>query len=433
MSSEWRGLSLQHAFSMTAEQKTTASECSSLPRSRANSSMADAQSVWHIIAGEYPPQIGGVSDYTFLVASKLAEQGDEVHIWCPPCAGDTPAAPGVIVHRDLGRIAPTDLRNVGRQLDRFPGPRRLLVQWVPHGFGYKSMNLPFCWWLRNRAARQGDHLEIMLHEPSLDFRASSLRQSVAAFMHRVMAVVLLRKTERVWMSIPGWEPRWRPYALGRKVPFEWLPIPSGIAIHNDPAGVVAVRRRCLGEEGCLIGHFGTFGSPTNALLEPILLELGRDSARQKFLFIGAGSEQFRSALIQKEPALEHLTRATGRLAAEEVSTHVAACDLMIQPYPDGVSTRRTSFMAGFSHGKPIVTTFGKLSEDCWHRSQVALLAKPGDSAAFAGMVRRLRDDAAERDRLGRAARNFYQERFEVSRVIATLCAANQRRADATAG
>ncbi len=38
---------------------------------------------WHIITGEYPPAIGGVSSYTQLVAEGLAAAGDAVHVWCP--------------------------------------------------------------------------------------------------------------------------------------------------------------------------------------------------------------------------------------------------------------------------------------------------------------------------------------------------------------
>src|SRR6185503_16674955 len=106
---------------------------------------------WHLITSEYPPQIGGVSDYTYLVGSALAAAGDEVHVWCPPSDGETPASQGVAVHREFGRFAPADLSRAGRLLDQFPAPRRLLVQWVPHGYGYRSMNIAFCLWLWKRA------------------------------------------------------------------------------------------------------------------------------------------------------------------------------------------------------------------------------------------------------------------------------------------
>ncbi len=40
---------------------------------------------WQIVTGEYPPQPGGVSDYTRLVARGLAGAGDRVEVWAPPC------------------------------------------------------------------------------------------------------------------------------------------------------------------------------------------------------------------------------------------------------------------------------------------------------------------------------------------------------------
>ena len=145
---------------------------------------------WHIITGEYPPVIGGVSDYCQLVAEGLAASGDDVHVWCPPLP-EMPASNGVTVHPTLGRISRRDLRAVDRLLDRFPPPRRLLVQWVPHGFGYRSMNVGFCLWLRQRA-RRGDRVEIMVHEPYLAFGGGALRWTAAASVHRLMTVILAR-------------------------------------------------------------------------------------------------------------------------------------------------------------------------------------------------------------------------------------------------
>ena len=43
-----------------------------------------AVTAWNIITGEYPPQPGGVSDYTRLVAHGLADAGDEVCVYAPP-------------------------------------------------------------------------------------------------------------------------------------------------------------------------------------------------------------------------------------------------------------------------------------------------------------------------------------------------------------
>src|SRR5262249_40403033 len=155
---------------------------------------------------EYPPQCGGVSDYTANLARALAAAGEEVHVWCPP-AGGRSDCPGITVHASLGRIFPGDLFRVSAELDAYPGPRRLLVQWVPHGYGWRSMNVPFCLWLNQRARRRGDCLELMVHEPFLAFREGSALQDAVAAVHRIMTVLLLSAAPRVWLSIPEWESR----------------------------------------------------------------------------------------------------------------------------------------------------------------------------------------------------------------------------------
>src|SRR5881397_3107343 len=127
---------------------------------------------WHILTSEFPPRLGGVADHTQIVATGLAEAGDEVHVWCTPEKQESRksvTASGVSVHRELGRLTPSDLRRVGRLLSEFPAPRRLIIQWVPHGYGYRAMNLPLCLWLWHRAASCDDDIDVIVHEPFLPF------------------------------------------------------------------------------------------------------------------------------------------------------------------------------------------------------------------------------------------------------------------------
>ena len=39
---------------------------------------------WTILTCEYPPDCGGVGDYTAQVAAALAALGDTVTVFCPP-------------------------------------------------------------------------------------------------------------------------------------------------------------------------------------------------------------------------------------------------------------------------------------------------------------------------------------------------------------
>jgi glycosyltransferase involved in cell wall biosynthesis len=380
-------------------------------------------SALHIITPEYPPQSGGVSDYTAQVAEGLAGEGEEVHVWCPETKARANAislSPGrVHLHRDLGRILPEDLRAVGEQLDRFPAPRRILVQYVPHGSGRRSMNVPFCIWLWQRATKHGDTLDIMVHEAFLNFEGS-WRQYGAALIHRLMTVILLRAATRVWVSIPECGRRWKAYTFGRRVPFQWLPVPSNIRVDRNEAAICNVRRRYAPDGALLLGHFGTYGLPVLSVLEPIVLKIAREIPEQTLLLMGVNSQEFRKRLIEKHPAIEGKLHATGPLDPEALSHHIAACDLLIQPYPDGATTRRTSLMVGLAHGQPIVSTASQVTEPIWEQSSAVALTPSGDADAFVNLLRQLLGDPAERARMSRAAQKLYQERFDISHTLAAL-------------
>jgi glycosyltransferase involved in cell wall biosynthesis len=382
---------------------------------------------WHLITSEYPPQMGGVSDYTQLVAAGLASAGDEAHVWCPRMddekTGELEATSpeGVFVHRELGRFAPADLRRAGRQLNQFRAPRRLLVQWVPHGYGYQSMNLPFCLWLWHRAVRHRDVVEVMVHEPYLAFGEGSWRQSGVAAAHRLMTMVLLKSARRVWMSIPAWEAYWRPYTLGRALQFRWLPVASNIEVVDDPAGVRATRARFAPAGEQIIGHFGTYDRPiTELLLKSAPALLPPDRARCVMLLLGRGGEAVRDELTRRHPELAGRVHATGALAARCLSLHLSACDVLVQPYVDGVSSRRTSMMVGLSHGLPIVTTSGRLTEPLWAESEAVALAAVEDVDALVEATHRLLADTTSRRRLSVSAKALYQQRFDVTRTITAL-------------
>src|SRR4029450_8808925 len=91
-----------------------------------------------------------------------------------------------------------------------------------------------------------------------------------------------------------------------------------------------------------------------------------------------------------------------------------------QPYPDGVSSRRGSVMVGLCHGKPIITTAGRLTEPFWKDTSALALVPVGDVNAFVDLLRQLRLDVGQRARIGRAARSLYDARFDIGHVITTL-------------
>mgnify|MGYP003351118917 CR=1 FL=1 len=116
---------------------------------------------WHLLTGEYPPTAGGVADYTALVARGLADGGDAVTVWTPassrrPASGDDGRVRVEVLPDHFGPRALAHLtRELSPRLSRRSSPatgadectQRLLVQYVPHAFGWKGGNLPFGLWL----------------------------------------------------------------------------------------------------------------------------------------------------------------------------------------------------------------------------------------------------------------------------------------------
>jgi glycosyltransferase involved in cell wall biosynthesis len=370
---------------------------------------------WHLITGEYPPQPGGVSDYTRLLADGLAAAGDEVHVWAPAAPAGPPAGPGVHVHRLPGSFGPRALRRLSAVLRRQERPFRLLVQYVPHMYGYKGMNLPLCLWLRYACPVRP---WVMFHEVAFPCAwGQPLRHNVLGTVNRGMAALLLRAAERVFVSTPAWEPLLRRLAPLREPPV-WLPIPSTLTPAADPAKVEPVRRSAAG--AVRIGHFGTYGGAIAAAVAGLLPGLLDADPRRAGLLVGRGSREFAARLLADHPRLAGRVHAAGELAPEAAAAHLAACDLLLQPYPDGATGRRTTLMAGLALGVPVVTTRGPQTEPVWEEQRLVAMAPAGDAAALAAAAERLAANSNERRQLADRGRAGYLSYFSLENTLRVL-------------
>jgi glycosyltransferase involved in cell wall biosynthesis len=380
---------------------------------------------WHIITGEYPPAPGGVADYSQAVAGGLAAAGDRVHVWCPEGGGTEDRTArhdsSIMVHAIAGSWSGPDLDRIDAALDAIPVEKRLLLQWVPHAFGRRSLNLAFCRRMRRRA-RGGDVLDLMVHEPGLGFREGSLKHDAAAAAHRLMLITLLSEARRVWVAIPAWAERLRPWTLGRvDVPFCWLPVPSTIPVAQLNGAVSRLKADALvRQDGIVLGHFGTYSRELRCVLEAVLPGLLASLPELQVHLLGRGSEPFGEELRATAGVAGERVHASGELTPETLSCHLQACDVLLQPYPDGASSRRTTLMAALAHGLPVVTTIGRLSETFWSESD-AVVAVPADD--FDAMARAVFDVVKAPERraeLTAAARRAYETRFSLAHVIDAL-------------
>jgi glycosyltransferase involved in cell wall biosynthesis len=229
-----------------------------------------------------------------------------------------------------------------------------------------------------------------------------------------MARLVAGAAERVFVSVPGWERLLR-RVCPRVKPVEWLPIPS-----NVPVACAALRPfpDCRGP---VIGHFGTYGAAVVPLLEPALVRLLGASADRACVLLGRGGPAFAEHLTARHPALAGRLAAPGELTSEALGERLRGCDLLVQPFIDGISTRRTSAMAGLANGVPVVSNLGAGSEPLWAGAGCVGLAPIPEADAVARAAEAvLALPAEEREEMGRAAATLYRARFGLEHTIRLL-------------
>ena len=380
---------------------------------------------WCVITCEYPPLMGGVSDHTRQLAAALAADGDTVDVWCPPAPEDAEPAPdieGVTVHVLPSRFGLGAIAVLRRTLRALPPDTRVLVQWVPTAFGWRMMNLPFALMLYSLRGRR---LDLYIHEVGWEVWRETARRGSAGVVHHFMTWLVARSARRVYVTIPSW--RWHlrlfgRYALPKDEDALWIPVPSNVPDHADAARVAELRRSLLSapRQRVVVGHFGTYGRYHMALMPHIVARLLDEAADRTMLLVGRGGGALRDFVVAERPELAPRIVATGGISPEEVAAHLAACDVLVQPYEDGASTRRTSLMAGVALGRPTIVNRGRSTEDVWAEQRAVHLIDSPAPHAFAVAVTKLLADAALRDRLSESARRLHAERFAMTHAVAAL-------------
>lgn len=386
-------------------------------RSHGKSDRHGTVTSWNVITGEYPPQPGGVGAYTRLVAQGLADAGDDVRVWAPPVGGgESYSQHNVRINRLPDHFGRHGLKLLARELER-DRTSRMLVQYVPHAFKMRAMNVPLCLMLLRRRT---DDITVMFHEVAYPIsRNQSIRHNALGVVNHLMAAILVRAASTIFVAAQRWSDiliRYTP--KGRKIC--WLPVPSTIPVVRDRAATVAMRMRFAMSESRLLGHFGTYGPLVASRLKPALESILSTHQNARVLLIGRNGERFHDDFVREHPSLVSRISATGALVESEVSTYIDACDVMIQPYAGGITSRNTSALAGLAHGKATATTTGRLSEDFWRRSGALLLAPDQDAEALARDTIYLLDDRDRAKAMGCEAVKLYRETFDVEHTIAGL-------------
>ena len=296
-----------------------------------------------------------------------------------------------------------------------PDPRWILIQYNPFAYGRWGVAPGLVAEALMFRRRTGARLAISVHESWVNPRdrgRAPWRSLLMGAYQRVQLAALLGLADVVFAATQS---------LVRKLGHDAIHVPVGTNVTPLPVDRQDARSRLgIGDE-LVVALFGT-GHPSRALEYATtaieLLADARAPGNVKVLNLGVGA-----------PALDVRRGVAvvtpGELEAGELSLRLSASDLLLLPFTDGLSTRRTTLMAGLAHGLAVVGLQGPETDDVLASNPQALTLTPlGDVAAFARAIVALAEDSHRRRATGHAGRELYATQFDwsvsASRVAAAL-------------
>jgi glycosyltransferase involved in cell wall biosynthesis len=349
-----------------------------------------------LVSGEYPPDVGGVADYTARLRDALRDRGRRVRV----------LTRATLAHDEPGVYRRVDNWNaIGlRQLVLAVRSDTIVhIQYQAAAFdllGDICLAPPLV-----RVLRHGARVVTTFHDVRVPYvfpKAGPLRAFVLRVLARTSHAVLAADSVDLRL-LGGPSPRHHCVPIGSNVP------------RRPPAGYNRAAFRAglgLGQSAVVVAYFGLLNASKglDTLLQAFrFVELRYPNAWLLLLGGVAGAsdptdlETAEAFDRQLGSTTDHVIR-TGYVDRELVSAYLRAADVALLPYADGASGRRGSLLACAEHGLPIVTTQGPgLSTSALPLEESVLSARPGDAYGLAEAVGRLVAEPGLRDRMRSAS------------------------------
>jgi glycosyltransferase involved in cell wall biosynthesis len=326
------------------------------------------------VSGEYPPDVGGVGDYTDRLRRALASQ----------------AWPSSLLSRR--QVQHWDARAFVWLLRRAPRQGLVHIQFQAGAFDLLG-DVCLMPSVLHRL-RPGVRVVTTFHDVRLPYlfpRAGRLRRAMVNLLARTSDVVVAadeRDLESLGVSTCGHQ----------------VPIGANIACEPGPGYDRATFRAGLGLDDATLGivYFGLLNQSKglHLLLDAFDLILKAAPGARLMLLggeVGASDPTDRLTAEHVRGRLDRLGERvvrTGWLQPQALSRHLLAGDVALLPYADGASPRRGSLLACAEHGLPIVST-----QPASRAVADAVHAVPPAAAALASAVLAIANDPALSSRL----------------------------------
>lgn len=362
-----------------------------------------------IISPDFPPKPGGVSDHTVQLARALAAHSP---VLIASSTGTADFPQGTVAARIADWSKPAELC---RAIDLCPAPTTLVWQYVPQMYGRGGV-CPAIPQVVTRCQEQGRQQILLAHEICSPWSWWPHR-AYYAWAHRRQWRTLAQSVDRVGFSTEAWLLHWRqtwPWLRDKSV---LTPSPSNIAVQACPPDHASRWRQALDipSETLVIAFFGTLGVYKQwDWVEASWRQVCASGQAAALVAIGG------KPILRESPPPGGCFRALGYLDEPAVSHALQAADILALPFADGVSERRTTFMAGLSHGCAILTTTAHSTGPSLRTSTSFAAAPVEQPRRFAQALLELAQHPTRRTELGMEAKELYRREYDWPVVIQRL-------------
>jgi glycosyltransferase involved in cell wall biosynthesis len=278
--------------------------------------------------------------------------------------------------------------------------RTIVFEYNPFSFGRYG----FAPWLllrawRLRRAEPTPCVVLLVHEafvPASTLRALPLAawQRLQLALLRGFSDVTLASTERLTERLARWWPA---------RPTRAVHVGSNLPDMRHMRQVVRARLG-LPSDAIIVATFGTAHPSHSEEHVRTAVSTLADAATVWVIHLGSGAARFGANLPR--------VRQIGHLSADGLASYLAAADVFLAPFTDGVSTRRTTLVAALQHELAVVGTRGPSTDKTLDYAGGPLRLVSTDALdLFAQEVRRLVDDRHAIRELGHAGRALYEAEF----------------------
>jgi glycosyltransferase involved in cell wall biosynthesis len=347
-----------------------------------------------LITGEFPPDQGGVGDFTDRLAHALTDLGHGVHVITssseasdlePATSGPASQTSKLTVHRAIEHWRFGCWREILR-LSRRHDLDALNIQYQAAAYDmHPTINL-----VPRRQRRPP--VVVTFHDlkvPYLFPKAGPLRRWVVHLLaRRADSVIVTNREDELRLS--ALKPR---IANLTRIPIG-SNIPSALPPGYDRAAERA--RWGIAPDDVLIGYFGFLNQSKGGeeLIETLglLVEQGLPAHLLKIGGRVGTSDPTNRAYADSvdcliaDRGLQERVHWTGYLPPRRVSASLCATDVCVLPYRDGVSFRRGSLLACLAHGRAVITTHPAVPLPEVRDGESMLLVEPESATALAQAV-----------------------------------------------